>query len=280
MVFDVQSIDCRSSGAQASLASSLRETGFAVLREHPIPASLIKSVYEGWAGFFASEEKFAYRADPATYAGFFPFRTENAKDALAKDLKEFYHVYPGHPLPAALAADTKALYDGLVELGATLLSWLERNTPAAVASKFSEPLTGMIDGSSQNLLRILHYPPIQQDAEADAVRAAAHEDINLITLLVSGSAPGLEARDSGGTWHAVPCDPGMITVNAGDMLQKASGGYYPSTTHRVVNPEPGLNLSRYSRPMFLHPRPEVRLDENYTADSYLQERLREIGLKR
>ena len=64
------------------------------------------------------------------------------------------------------------------------------------------------------------------------------------------------------------------------MLQKASGGYYPSTTHRVVNPEPGLNISRYSMPMFLHPRPEVRLDENYTADSYLQERLREIGLKR
>jgi isopenicillin N synthase-like dioxygenase len=137
----------------------------------------------------------------------------------------------------------------------------------------------MVNGSKQNLLRILHYPPIGDDVEPGEVRAAAHEDINLITLLVTGSEPGLQARDTHGNWHDVPCHPGMITVNAGDMLAKATKGYYPSTPHRVVNPPQQENRSRYSMPLFVHPRPEVSLDEHQTAGEYLDERLREIGLK-
>ena len=115
--------------------------------------------------------------------------------------------------------------------------------------------------------------------EPGAVRAAAHGDINLITVLVAGSAPGLEAQDTAGNWHAVPCDPGMIAINCGDMLEMASGGYFPSTIHRVVNPEKTQTGARFSMPMFLHPRPEVVLKPGTTADDFLQQRLREIGLK-
>ncbi len=112
------------------------------------------------------------------------------------------------------------------------------------------------------------------------MRAAAHGDINLITVLLAGSAPGLEAQDAQGRWHEVPCDPGMIAINVGDMLEMASGGYFPSTVHRVVNPETTGRGARFSMPMFLHPRPEVVLKEGTTADDFLQQRLREIGLKK
>ena len=115
---------------------------------------------------------------------------------------------------------------------------------------------------------------------ASQLRAAAHEDINLITLLVAGTRPGLEAKDKNGNWHEITTDPGTIIVNIGDMLKEVSRGYYPSTTHRVVNPSSEINNdSRYSMPLFLHPRDEVRLSKNYTANTYLKERLLEIGLK-
>jgi isopenicillin N synthase-like dioxygenase len=282
--FDLLVVDCTAADAPQRLTESMRDTGFAVLSNHGIPAAEIDKAYTGWAEFFASQAKHDYTVAQNASAGFFPFRSENAKDAPAKDLKEFFHFYPGGPLPDGLEALTRAMHDQLVALGGRLLGWIEDNTPADVRARFSEPLPAMVYDSPSNLLRILHYPPLQgAPEEAGAERAAAHEDINLITLLVAGSAPGLQAQDSTGTWHDVPCDPGMITVNVGDMLEKASGGYYPSTTHRVVNPAadpsgPG-NTSRYSMPMFLHPRAEVRLDEHYTADAYLQERLREIGLK-
>ena len=149
-----------------------------------------------------------------------------------------------------------------------------------VRAGLSEPLTNMLKGSSECMLRVIHYPALAGiEVEEGAVRAAAHEDINLITLLLAGSAPGLEAQDQTGAWHQVPCDRGMIVVNAGDMLQLASGGAFPSTTHRVVNPaDVRTGGARFSMPMFVHPRPEVALSKDKTAGAYLHERLVEIGL--
>jgi isopenicillin N synthase-like dioxygenase len=136
-----------------------------------------------------------------------------------------------------------------------------------------------VTDSQENLLRIIHYPPLQGTEEQGAIRAAAHEDINLITLLCSATAAGLEVKDTNGKWHQVPCDPGSIAINAGDMLQLASKGFYKSTTHRVMNPMgPQAKLPRYSMPLFLHPRPDVVLSEGVTAGEYLKQRLRDIGL--
>lgn len=279
--FNLLTIDYNDPEAPAKFVRSLRETGFAVLNAHPIAKDRIDATYAAWGAFFDSEEKYDYLHDSATQAGYFPYLSENAKGHAQKDLKEFYHVYPNGPVPSALEDNVRAFHKDLVALGTTLLRWIQDSVPEDVRARFSEPLPKMIEGSAHNLLRILHYPPVPEDEiEPGAVRAAAHEDINLITLLVSGSAPGLEAKDAKGVWHAVPCDPGMITVNAGDMLCKASAGFFPSTTHQVVNPPAEfLQTSRYSMPLFLHPRTEVRLDADYTAGAYLSERLREIGLK-
>lgn len=275
---NVKLVDYTHSNAGADLVTSLHESGFAVLKNSPITPERIDAFYTLWSQFFASDAKHEYTFEPSKQDGYFPFRSENAKGAAAKDLKEFYHVYPWGKVPSGVEQETRDFYRDLVALGSELLGWIQAHTPTAVSAKFSEPLDAMIAGSEQSLLRILHYPPIEGEVEPGAVRAAAHEDINLITLLVSGSQPGLEARDKQGHWFPVIGGQGMITINIGDMLQEASAGYYPSTTHRVVNPQDGANVSRYSIPMFVHPRKEVRLSDRFTAGEYLDQRLREIGL--
>ena len=272
-------VDYQHADAKSALATSLHETGFAVPTNHPISVQRMADFYAAWGAFFADEGKQDWLRDPVNQDGYFPFRSENAKGVAQKDLKEFYHVYPWGRVPPELEAETRSIYADLNTLGTQLLGWLHDETPADIRLRFSQPLSEMMADSEQSLLRILHYPPVDEGAEAGAIRAAAHEDINLITLLLAGSKPGLEAMDSQGHWHAVSCDPGMITINNGDMLARASGNYFPSTTHRVVNPEAGLNASRYSMPMCLHPRPDVLLDKDLTAGDYLQQRLREIGLK-
>jgi isopenicillin N synthase-like dioxygenase len=139
------------------------------------------------------------------------------------------------------------------------------------------PLSKMMDGSTRTLLRILHYPPLTGDEDPGAVRAAAHEDINLITVLPGSPEPGLQVKDLDGNWHDVAADPGTLAINAGDMLQLATKGFYPSTTHRVVNPTgDGRFRSRMSTPIFLHPADDTPLSPEKTAFQYLQERIREL----
>ncbi len=278
-MFEIRTVSCTSPDAPAEFTRSLRETGFGVLTDHPIGQDRIEEVYAAWKAFFDGEGKLDWAVDPKRQDGYFPFRSENAKDSPVKDLKEFYHVYPDGRVPPELEAMTRRLHADLTAIGAMLLGWIQDNTPEEVKAGFSEPLPDMLKGSQQNLLRILHYPALEAAPEPGAVRAAAHGDINLITVLLAGSAPGLEAMDTSGTYHEVPCDPGMIAINVGDMLEMASGGYYPSTVHRVVNPSEGDRSARMSMPMFLHPRPEVVLKPGTTADDFLTQRLREIGLK-
>ena len=275
----IETVDYTASDAGDRLARSLRETGFAVLANHPIRADRIDEAYALWGGFFASDSKLNYLRDYEKQDGYFPFKSEHAKDAQKKDLKEFYHVYPWGRVPEDLEAFTRQLYADLTAIGIELLSWLDQLMPDEISASLSMPLQEMMQASQQSLLRILHYPPVSAEEDAAAIRAAAHEDINLITLLLAGSQPGFQARDKQGQWHDVPCDPGMITINNGDMLSLATNGYFPSTTHRVINPDDKLNLSRYSMPMFLHPHPDVKLRQDFTAEAFLQERLKEIGLK-
>jgi len=278
-MFDIATLSYTDPASPAEFARSLHETGFAVLTDHPITPERISSAYGAWGAFFNSDEKHDWVPSGGSQDGFFPFRSENAKDSAVKDLKEFYHVFPKGKVPPELKEETRALHDDLTSVGATLLGWLQDNSPEKVKTHFSEPLPDMLAGSDQNLLRILHYPKLDQAPEPGAVRAAAHSDINLITCLLAGSESGLEAKDTASTWHTVPCDPGMMAINAGDMLEMASAGHYPATVHQVVNPPAEQNVARFSMPMFLHPRPEVSLKPDMTAGEFLTERLREIGLK-
>lgn len=258
---------------------SIKDTGFGVVKNHPIQPELIQAVYQEWESFFNSQDKFNYLYDKETQDGYFPFLTENAKGSEYKDLKEFYHLYEWGRYPASLSKKTLELFQALNELAMTLLQWIEVGTPEEVRVKFSQPLKEMIRQSPKTLLRILYYPPLTGSEEPGAVRAAAHEDIDLLTLLPAATATGLQVKDTQGNWHPVECDPGTIVVNAGDMLQMCSGGYYTSTTHRVMNPVGAEALKpRLSMPLFLHPNMDVQLSKEHTAGTYLWERLREIGV--
>lgn len=274
--FEVLAISPSDPDAAERFAASLRETGFAVIRDHGVDMSQITGMYEVWSAYFGSADKAEDATPPGDPAGYFGYKSENARDRPQKDLKEFFHVYRTGPVPADCQAVTRRFHASLVDLGEKLLGWLDRVTPAEVRDRLSMPFSDMVRGSDDHLLRVLHYPPLPADVAPGEVRAAAHGDINLITLLVTGSEPGLQARDVHGRWHDIPCGTGHVIVNAGDMLQQASRGHYPSTVHRVVNPPQQDNRSRYSLPLFMHPRPDVWLGHQ-TAGNFLQQRLKEIG---
>ena len=274
-------VDYQSPNAAKEFVESLRNTGFGVLKNHPIPQQLVESIYNNWQAFFNSEEKHNFLYNKDTQDGYFPPDvSEVAKGFSVKDIKEYFHVYPKGQVPAQLEAEIREYYRLASEFAQELLSWVQAEAPAEVRAKFSIDLKDMIKDSEQTLLRVLHYPPMTGDDEPGAIRAAAHGDINLLTVLPAANEPGLQVQRQDGSWLDVPCDFGSLIINIGDMLQEASGGYFPSTIHRVINPTgKASDKSRISLPLFLHPRPDVVLSERYTADSYLQERLRELGVK-
>lgn len=276
----LETIDYRAADSAEKFVKSLRDTGFGVLSNHPIDKQLVEDIYSEWQAFFNTEEKRAFLFKPETQDGFFPAEiSETAKGHTVKDIKEYYHVYPWGRIPEQLKANILKYYDSANSLAAELLDWVEQHSPQEVKDKFSMALPKMIEDSHKTLLRVLHYPPMSGDEEVGAIRAAAHEDINLLTVLPAANEPGLQVQLKDDSWIDVPSDFGNIIINIGDMLQEASGGYFPSTSHRVINPEGSdMTKARVSLPLFLHPKPEVKLSENYTADSYLMERLRELGV--
>ena len=274
-------IDYQDAKASQLLVKSLHETGFAVINNHPIKNKLIDSVYNNLEDFFNSSNKFNYLFHKEIQDGYFPYRSENASGQNKKDLKEFFHIYPGRRYPQEINQDTQKIYDELIVIGSTLLSWMDANTPIKIRKHFSTSLEDMIKDCKRHLLRVIHYPPLKGDERKNEIRAEAHRDINLITVLVAGSSSGLQVLNNNNMWIDVSTDRGSLVINSGDMLQELSDGYYSSTTHRVVNPRNKTkHISRFSMPMFIHPRDEIVLSERYTAGGYLEERLKEIGLKK
>lgn len=277
----IRTVDFESADAGQQLVGSLRETGFGVLSNHPIAGSQLDSIYRGWGAFFNSDEKNAFLFDADNYdgtqQGYYPPQvSETAVGHTARDIKEFFHVVPEGRIPADLREEILEYRQSTFNLGQKIVSWIQRFTPSGVTAGLKEPLTDMLC-SSASLLRILHYPPLSGGEEEGAERAAAHEDINLITILPVAEQPGLQVKDNDKHWIDVASRRGELVINSGDMLREVTGGYFPSTTHRVVNPLAAEdNVSRVSLPFFLTPRLDCVLSERYTSGSYLEERLKLI----
>lgn len=274
---DIATVDFIAPDAARRFARSLRTSGFAVVVGHPIPAALIKQVQDEWLAWFATEDKYQYLPAAGAQDGYHPLDvSEQAVGTDVKDIKEYFHWYPWGQKPAGPSRSAAALHEQATALATTLLSWVEQETPAEVAQQFSMPLPQTLEGSQRTLLRILHYPPLLSPAPPGAWRAAAHEDINLLTVLPAATGPGLQVLDTAGSWHDVPSDPGSVVINCGDMLAAASGGFYPSTTHRVLLPSgEEATRSRVSTPLFLHAADSVRIGDT-TAFGLLRDRLLQI----
>ena len=265
-------------GFDAAFMASLQEYGFAAVVDHPLDGGRVARIYGEWLAFFSSGEAAGFRMDPVKQDGYFSLReAEHAKGFVERDFKEYFQFYPWGRCPEFLQVDLASHFDAAVELGAELLSCIARSLPKAVTTELTEPLRDMIQGSEQSMLRVLHYPPVP--VGRTVLRAAPHEDINLLTLLPAADGPGLELQLRNGEWVSVPHSPGQLIVNIGDMLQEATGGYLPSTSHRVATPDAEQPaVSRMSLPLFLHPRPDVVLSPRYTARQYLMQRLDELGV--
>ena len=280
-----------------ALMQGLQQYGFIILADHGVAEDLLEHAYEH------AEEVFALpyttkRRYAAGMRGYTPFGTEHARDSSLPDLKEFWQIgrapapglpaedFPPNVWPAEFPAFERTfsnLFAALDETGRVLLS--------ALAPKLGLPgdyFDAKVAGGT-SILRVLHYPPVPEDAPEGAVRSAAHEDINFITLLVAAKGAGLQLLDRDGSWLPVETAPKNLIVDSGDMLQRLTNGVIPSTTHRVVNPV-GPNVSRYSMPFFMHPASDVSLEclpscegdgakwPEITAGEVLAQRLREIGL--
>lgn len=212
-------------------------------------------------------------------------KAETAKGHSIRDIKHYYHCYfPGGRYPDEVSDRARRLFAQMISLGQVLLQWIDDHMCDAVRAKLpagSPPLVDILD-PAQTLLRILHYPAYKNgEEEPGAIRAAAHEDINLITVLPAGSSRGLQVfSQTTQQWYEVPCLRGSIIINIGDMLQEMTGGEYVATTHRVVKPDGEVTtLDRMATPCFLHAFPGTYLSEKYpTARLFLEERLRELGV--
>ena len=276
---DVAVVDYQSPDAPKRFTESLRNTGFAVLTNHPIRYDMVQQLQNEWLNFFRTGNKWDYLPGEGGQDGYRPLEeAERAVGAALPDIKEYFHWYPWGRQPVIESASAAAMYQAGWSLAAELLTWVEANTPSSISKSFSMPLSEMIVGTKRTLLRILHYPPLKGNEPIGSVRAAAHEDINMITVLPAANEPGLQVRDLDGKWHDVPCDPGSVAINAGDMLNYVTGGYYPSTTHQVINPiGDAATRSRVSTPLFLHPADDVLISENKTAFDFLRDRIKEIA---
>jgi isopenicillin N synthase-like dioxygenase len=292
-------------GFAQAFGESFQRYGFGVVQDHGIDQAKVDRAWELTKAFFAlpTEVKAKYvLPGKAGARGYTPFGIETAKGATENDLKEFWHVGrelpEGHRFGDVMPPNVwpnevpgfreafLALYAEFDRAGAKLLSAIARYL-GLHPDWFVEPVR---DGNS--VMRLLHYPPVSP--EAPGVRAGAHEDINLITLLLGAEEAGLQLLDRDGRWLAVSPPEGALVVNVGDMLQRLTNHVLPSTTHRVVNPPPERRgHSRYSMPFFLHPAPDFEIEtlpgcvtaenpnrypEPISSQEYLNQRLRTLGL--
>lgn len=290
-----------------ALGEAYETVGFVAVKGHFLSDELVAKLYHEVQKFYALPDavKFKYEVpELAGQRGYTSFGREHAKGMTAGDLKEFWHfgqeVVDGDPikseypdnilceeLPEFNAAGLEA-YAKLEDTGRYMLRAI------ALFLGLDEFYFDSRIKNGNSILRPIHYPPITHEPQS-AVRAGAHEDINLITLLMGASADGLEVLNKQNQWVAVTALPEQLVVNVGDMLQRLTNNRLRSTTHRVVNPpREKWGTSRYSIPFFLHPRSDMRLDclpscvdenhpkayEDCTAGEFLEERLIEIGLKK
>lgn len=282
------------------LFHGLKEYGFIVLVKHPVSEELLSEAYglsEGLFKLHADIKSANSMPENGFQRGYTPMWTEHAKDSKFADIKEFWHVgregYDGlnnYWVGEKENTDLKnfktnftSLFNTLDDVGKTLLEALTQ--PLELPKDyFSDRVS-----KGNSILRLLHYPPVPEGVEKGALRAAPHEDINLITILVAATQSGLQLKDRDGQWLDVTPPKNSLIVDAGDMLSRITNEVIPATTHQVINPD-ASNKSRYSMPFFMHPNSDAVLEcipscvgegEKYPkilADDFLKERLREIGL--
>lgn len=284
----------------ADLGNAFSTIGFVALSGHYLKEQLSENLYAAVKEFFALPEqiKLKYEIEGlAGQRGYTSFGKETAKGQKVADLKEFWHFGQYHDPDSIYPSNIEVIEVPEFNLYGELVYKALEQTALELLRALSEYLSlpkdyfdsFIIGGNS--ILRPIHYPPVNEN-EQKAVRAAAHGDINLITLLMGAHGKGLQVQRLDGQWIDAIAAPDELMINVGDMLSRHTNNRLKSTIHRVINPERSQNQSRYSIPFFMHPKMTMPLNvlehcisedtpklfEDITAGAFLDERLRELGL--
>ena len=278
----------------AELKQALISHGFFTITEHGISDEVLEESYKLSKDFFSlsSEIKNTYaHPEKAGARGYTPFGKETAVGEKTPDLKEFWHHGPviddtfDVRISENIAVSELPKFNEQFDLLFTQLNSLGMKVLSAIAVILEKDSTFFDDWvlKGNSLLRLIHYPPVTDTS--NIMRARAHADINLITLLVGAEESGLEVQNPSGGWIPIEAKSKSIVCNIGDMMQLVTRSKLKSTSHRVIDHNIGRSTSRYSMPFFVHPSPEIELcsivddsKESISAHDFLEERLRAIKL--
>lgn len=287
-----------------ALGGAFNNIGFVAIKNHGLTDELTKNLYDSVKEFFQADEAIKRKYEKLELngqRGYVGKGRETAKGFKVADLKEFYHIGQPEPvgeMPANVLPEEYPNFGKYTVETYRTLEHTGRQLLRAIALYLELPEDYFEDkvANGDSILRALHYFPLDPNTTPEgAVRAAAHGDINLITLLMGASADGLEVLRRDGKWIAITALPDQIIVNVGDMLDRLTNHKLKSTIHQVVNPpREKMGTSRYSIPFFMHPRGDMdltslqtcidaehpKLYEDMTAGAFLNERLVELGLKK
>lgn len=272
-------IDFHDNMAGHDIADSLNWFGFAVLKNHHLDPDLIKGMYSSWRHWFEqtpTDAKRTYLRNPKTQAGYFSLEeAESAADSDTKDHKEYFHIFWHDPIiPEELIYITKQYFHQAHAFSARVMSMIAAECPG---SKDWEDRRPWFNGD-QHLLRVLYYPSIPLGERDWNARAHEHTDVNLLTVLPSGTTAGLQVKKQGNWWD-VPSGDNYLILNGGDALAELTGNYYRSALHRVrIDPARDME-PRMSLPFFLHARTDARLSDKWIAGDFLQDRLKRLGVE-
>lgn len=263
-------VDYKAPNAGVEIYKALKKARFVILKNHDLPIEMIEKIKDDWRPFFASKTKYSYLRTDESDEGFIPINFETASKELMGDFKELYQTHYKGKFPSNIDLEaTIKLFTAMVELNEKICKFIDEQLPENITDKMSATLFDMVKGANNHLLRVIHYPPID-DKEMKASRSAAHTDISLFTAVFGFLLEGLEFQDENGEWSTPNIEPSEIVFFNSEMIELYTNGLLKALCHQVKTDSVKKTESRYAIPFNFHPYRNAELKAGLTAIQYLK----------
>ena len=274
---DQYAVDFQALDAGSGIYNALKNVRFVVLKNHGVQIDNIEQIKNAWQSFFASKAKYSFLRTDESDEGFIPINYETASKELMADFKELYQTHYGGVYPSNIdITTTMELFTAMVELNEEICGLIDQQLSKVVREKMPVSLLDMVKGANNHLLRVIHYPPID-DREMRASRGAAHTDISLFTAVFGLMIEGLEFQDESGNWYSPKVDSEDIIFFNSEMVELCTRGLLKALPHQVKTDPTRKTESRYAIPINFHPYRDIELTCGLTAIQYLKKRLNQMG---
>lgn len=270
-------VNLKEAGAGSRVFNVLKDIRFVILKNHGIDIDIIEKIKCDWQSFFASKTKYSVLRTDESDEGFIPINYETASKELMADFKELYQTHYKGKYPSNIdTSATAELFTAMVALNEELCNLIDQQLPKNVRDKMPVSLFNMVKGANNHLLRVIHYPPID-DREMKAARGASHTDISLFTAVFGLMIEGLEFQDEHGNWYSPEVDSEDIVFFNSEMVELCTGALLKALPHQVKTDPMKKTESRYAIPINFHPYRDIELQPGLTAIQYLKKRLNQMG---